>query len=127
MSAETKKVDSYAPIRGEGEIKLVVKKRVRRDCDNCGEPATKEINYCYVNGRSNPASSMYRRDDCSYCSDANAYSCDECERDVERVCCPEGMKWASTFTCNDRHTHRLLYWSERDATAEELARFGSAA
>lgn len=127
MSAETQKVDPYAPITGEGDIKVVIKRRVRRDCDNCGEPAMKEINYCYVNGRRNPASSMYGRDDCTYCSDAKAYACEACERQVQRVCCPDGMGWSSTFTCNDRNAHRFLYWSERDATAEEAYRVGGAA
>lgn len=102
-------------IHGEGDIRIQVQKRVRIGCDNCGEPATKRISYCYVNGRSNPASSMYRRDDCTYCSDAQAWACNECKREVERVCAPDGMQWASTTTLFDQNASTFLRWEDRDS------------
>lgn len=107
-------------IKGEGDTKVIVKTRCRSECDNCGDPATKRHSFCYVNGRRNPASSMYGRDDCTYCSDADAFSCDNCERDVRRVCCPEGMEWGCTFTLNDRNAHMFLTWREREATPAEV-------
>lgn len=108
-------------LKGEGDVKVVIKTRYRRDCDNCGEPATKRITYCYVNGRRNPASSMYGRDDCSYCADAEAFACDECERNVERVCCPDGMKWGSIFTASDHSAHMFLKWGEKEVDSQEAA------
>lgn len=108
-------------LKGEGEMIFVVKERCRRACDNCGEPATKCHNYCYVNGRSNPASSMYGRDDCTCCSDHQAFACDECEREVRRVCCPDGMDWGSTFSAPSGFDHMFLHWVEREVSAPELA------
>lgn len=106
-----------ALIKGEGDVKHSTQVRKRRECDNCGEPATKRISYCYVNGRRNPASSMYGRDDCTYCSDAEAFSCDKCEREVERACCPDGMNWGGTFTANAPNAHMFLQWVETDSPA----------
>lgn len=106
-------------IKGEGDTKVVIKTRCRRECASCGDPATKRHSYCYINGRRNPASSMYGRDDCSYCSDADAFACDDCEQEVRRACCPEGMDWGSTFTLGLGNSHMFLEWRERDATAAE--------
>lgn len=110
---------------GEGDTKAVIKTRVRRECDNCGEPATKRLSFCYVNGRRNPASSMYGRNDCTYCSDHDAYACNECEREVGRVCRPDGMDWSATFTANRNFSHMFLRWTERDATPSEVATLNS--
>lgn len=107
-------------LKGEGDLKVSIKVRHRRECDNCGSPATKRITYCWKNGRSNPASSMYRQDDCSFCADSQAFACDECESDVKRACCPDGMTWTSTFTANDRFASYFLYWVEREPTPSEL-------
>lgn len=118
MGNETRRVDA---LKGEGEIKVVIKRRVRRDCEECGEPATKRLTFCYVNGRRNTASSMYGRDDCTYCFDAEVFACNDCERRVERSMCPDGMNWGSTFTANERTAHLFLRWDEREASADELA------
>lgn len=117
-------IDDIPLLAGEGEIKVVIKKRVRRYCDNCGEVATKRVGFCYINGRRNPASSMYGRDDCSYCVDSDAFSCNECVRSVERNYCPDGMNWAVTFSQGGRCDHMFLKWSERPATEAELAAMG---
>lgn len=110
------------PFKGEGEVKVIIQTRVRRECDNCGNPATKRFSYCYLNGRSNPASSMYKQDDCTWCSDAEAFSCDECKSQVERVCCPDGMSWGGTFSVGGNCEHMFLRWDERNATVAELTR-----
>lgn len=107
-------------LKGEGDKQFIVKERVRHECDNCGEPATKKHSFCYVNGRRNPASSMYGQDDCTYCSDAHAFSCDECEKDVKRVTCPDGMEWGATFEIGGRFNHMFLYWNERPATSKDF-------
>lgn len=109
-----------AQLKGEGERKYVVQERVRRECDNCGEPATKRHTFCYVNGRRNPASSMYGRDDCTYCSDRDAFACDACDQEVRRVCCPDGMNWGGTFSDGYGNDHMFLRWTEREVTAHEI-------
>lgn len=109
-------------LSGEGDIKYVIKTRVRRDCCNCGEPATKRITYLLDNCRRNPASSAYGRDDCTYCSDGEQYACNDCEREVERDT-PVGMSWCGTFTADGRFSHMVLYWVEREVTPENLRDF----
>lgn len=106
-------ITEVKPLRGEGETKTVTSIRTRRGCDDCGEPATKAHGYCYINGRSNPASSMYRRDDCSRCSDAISYACDEHSENVKRVCMPAGMDWGFTATASDQTAHLFLEWIDR--------------
>ena len=107
-----------ALLPGEGDTTVEVYVRRRCGCDNCGEPATKLFSFCYVNGRRNPASSMYGRDDCTYCSDAKAYACEDCQRDVQRVTCPDGMTWGATHTLGNGNEHMFLCW-EQDKAAEE--------
>lgn len=116
----------HTPLKGEGDVKVSIETRVRRECDNCGEAATKKHNYCFVNGRSNPASSMYRRNDCSYCSDASAFSCDACNEEVRRACCPDGMNWASTFSITPAFESMFLHWESRPATEVEAAAIAKA-
>ena len=109
-------------LKGEGDTKVTISTRVRRECDNCGEPATKKISYCYVNGRRDPRSSMYGQDDCTWCSDHGAYACDDCEKEVKRVCCPDEMKWGGTWTLSENNAHMFLEWVDRSATEDEMQR-----
>lgn len=112
--------ESIGTLPGEGEIKVVIKTRMRRECESCGELATKKHEFCYINGRRNPASSMYGRDDCTFCSDHDAYACEDCSREVERDGCPDGMNWAGTRTATPRNAFAFLYWSEREAAPGEI-------
>jgi len=94
---------------GEGETKTMV--RTRRECGNCGEPATKRHAYLWPNARRNPASRGYRRDDISYCSDAERFTCDGCtEYDVLH----DNMEWCSTFSMGERFAHLFLYWASSE-------------
>jgi hypothetical protein len=94
---------------GEGEIKTTTRRHVRRTCCVCGEPAHYKKTFLYENYRSNPASSAYRHDDCSYCEDACAFVCREHLRaDVK----PERMEECSTFPASARFAHMLLHWEE---------------
>lgn len=106
-------------IPGEGEKKLVERTRVRVECGNCGEPATKRHTFLLPNARRNPSSSAYGRDDCSWCSDHEEFACDGCPR-------PRGgqYEWCSTFSItpdNMRFAHMFLRWTERDLTPEQSA------
>lgn len=114
-------ISQQAPIAGEGETRIEVSTQRRRECDNCGEPATKLFWYTYINGRRDPRSSMHGRDDCSWCSDAEAYACDECESEVKRVCCPSEMSWGATHTLGSHNARLFLYWCSRHATPAEAA------
>jgi len=130
QQAVVDEAQEVALLTGEGERKFVMKVRQRRECAECGEPATKKLMFCYINGRRDPRSSMYGRDDCSFCSDYDAFSCSEHGRLVEREHCPDGMNWGGTFSSGGRYDHMLLKWTEReisrDALLAELAKDGAA-
>lgn len=103
---------------GEGERKLVERVRYRHECD-CGRPATKRHSYLLPNARREPASSAYGRDDCSWCSDHETFTCDGCKQ--PRV---DGYEWCSTFSVtpeNTRFAHMLLYWHERTVPTQQVS------
>jgi hypothetical protein len=102
-------IDTIPLLPGEGEIKVVRKTRVRIECENCGEFATKRHTYLLENARRNPASSAYRHDDCSWCSDGDVFTCDACKPTA-----PNGMHWCSTFSVSDRFAHMFLSWVEKE-------------
>ncbi len=104
-------------LEGEGEVKTIIKTRVRHKCENCGEPSTNKHTYLddgpTGNARGNPASSAYGRDDCSWCSDHDLYLCDKCEQRNCEVDVPDNHHWCSTFKIG-RMPHMFLYWDEQE-------------
>jgi hypothetical protein len=96
----------YVPLPGEGEVQTITRTRLRHACENCGEPATKRHTYLHENARRNPASSAYGRDDCTWCSDHEEFTCNTCKRPSV-----EGMGWCSTFGA-ERFPHMFLFWHE---------------
>lgn len=100
----------------EGDIEVVRRILVRHECDRCGEPATKRHTYLLPDARRNPASSAYGRDDCTWCSDEERFTCDEHKREPHI----EGYGWCSTFTYNDRFAHMFTYWRDLDRSKEPL-------
>ena len=96
----------YVPLPGEGDTRIQVRKR--RECAICGLPATKRCSYLWENYRSDPASSAYHHDDCSYCSDDEAFACDA-HVDTVRRDTPRGMVEGSVFHL-PRFARMLLYW-----------------
>jgi len=94
---------------GEGEVKTIVKTRLRRECDICGEPAHYKHTFLVHNARNQPASSAYRRDDCTWCQDAESFVCAEHEKERRA---PDGMSWCSTFRATEQLAHLFLYWHE---------------
>jgi len=94
---------------GEGETKTVTSVRVRRECDECGEPAHYKHTFLLSNARRNPASTAYGRDDCTWCEDDCLYVCRE-HKDLKRP--RDGYSWCSTFAAVDRLKHLFLYWKD---------------
>lgn len=95
-----------------GDLILIQKECVEQTCFECELPATKRITFLYENSRSNPSSSGYRKDDISWCSDEEAFSCEKHEKEVRDNHCPSGMKSCSTFTRSERFEHMFLKWKE---------------
>ena len=107
-------------LKGEGVRRITVDVRVRRSCEECGEPATRCHTFLLDGARSNPQSSAYRKDDCSWCSDEERYSCDAHENAV-RKSPSHGHGWCSTFDVN-RFPHRMLFWHRESVTETEPTR-----
>lgn len=102
----------------EGDVRVIKKTAVSRECENCGERATKKLSYLLENFRSNPASRAYGRDDCSWCSDLDIFCCDseECKRELHRGR-PDGYySGYSTWSRGERFEHMFLEWKEEDIT-----------
>lgn len=96
-------------LEGEGEIQTTIRIKVRRRCETCNGVAIFKHTYLLEGYRSNPASSGYHRDDCSYCEDAATFSCQTCKPEI-----PAGYCTASRYTCGKPFAHLFLEWEEID-------------
>ena len=106
----------YVPLKGEGDVQYIKRTRSRHDCDVCGEPADFRISFLLENARSNPASSGYRGDDISWCSDAERYVCAEHR---EERSAPNGYRWCSTCDLS-KFPHMGLYDRDEKITLEDV-------
>lgn len=77
----------------------------RAECVLCGEPATRKYCWLLKGFRSNPQSKAYGRDDCTWCSDAEAFYCEPCRKDARP---PDGYEAASIFPCTTGFAHMFL-------------------
>ncbi len=93
-----------------GDIRTTVEELVRRECSACGEPATCQVGYILANARTNPASKGYGRDDISWCSDDETWSCEACKWRAEHEA-PDGYEWCSTFP-GDKFPHMVTHWEK---------------
>lgn len=106
-------METLDELPGEGEEQVIRRVRYRHECHNCGEPAHYKQTYLLNGARSNPASSAYRKDDCSWCEDEAIFYCKKGENYGE--CKPphiEGYEQCSTFGASERFAHMFLYWHE---------------
>ncbi len=94
-----------------GDTIIIQKECVEKTCQECGEPATKRITFLYENSRRNPASAGYGKDDISWCSDDEAFSCIVHEKEI-RNNPPRDMNDCSVFTRSERFEHMFLEWKE---------------
>ena len=93
-------------LKGEGDTRTRVERRVRKECAECGEPAVYRHSFLYEGMRSNPASSAFRKDDCSWCSDADVFTCKECKPTLPGGC---DLR-SSRFEIGERFAHMFLEW-----------------
>lgn len=106
--------DTLDVLPGEGEEQTIRRVKYRHECHNCGEPAHYKQTYLLDRARSNPASSAYGRDDCSWCEDESVYYC-KAGRTYGSDCRPpklDGYGECSTFPASQRFAHMFLYWHE---------------
>lgn len=102
--------DTLDVLPGEGTVQIMRQTRYRIECEECGEPAHFKHGYLLEgDARRNPASSAYGRDDCSWCSDQDHFTCKTCKK--PRV---DGYSWCSTFPASKRFAHMFLTWQEEE-------------
>ena len=113
---------------GEGDTKQILRVRERVCCDNCGEPADEKHTYLLPNARRNPKSAGYGKDEISWCSDHEVFSCDACRKLQFRGRPPqEGYEWCATFSLFDRDgkptrfVHMFLRWVDHETLSIEAA------
>lgn len=109
----------------EGDVVLIKKTCVRRECSDCEKPATRRVTWLYRNARNNPASSAYGKDDCSWCSDDDAYGCEEHANKIWHHP-PYGMEICSMFDLQ-RFPHMGLYWIEETVQPQAASSEGRSA
>jgi hypothetical protein len=101
-------VETLDMLPGEGDMKTITMKQLRKECGQCGEPAHFKQSYLVAgNPRGNRASSAYGRDDCSWCSDHEEYLCRTCKAPSV-----DGYEQCSKFPAINRFKHMFLYWYE---------------
>ena len=107
----------YQPLKGEGETQTIKKTRLRQKCIFCSAPATWRITFLVPNARHDCASSGYGKDDISWCSDEESFSCNEHKAEVERYYDkPTSWRtpryeWCASFPLKN-FPHMGLYWKE---------------
>ncbi len=94
----------------KGQKKIVEYIYTERECEECGEPAQYKLTFLLEGGRRNPRSSAYGRDDCTWSSDEEKFSC-EVHKDSVRRNSPEGMSWCSTFD-GKTYPHMVMFWNK---------------
>lgn len=104
-----------AKLKGEGDQETIIRTRVRIDCEKCGdEPANRRHTYLLPNARRDPDSSAFGRDDCSWCSDHEVFTCAACYPEGRHPS-PVGYVWCATFPAIDRFAHMFLRYHETRA------------
>ena len=93
-------------LKGEGDIRTRIDRRARITCEECGELAVYKHSFLLEGMRSNPASSAFRKDDCSWCSDVDVFTCKECRPTLPDGCDPR----SSRFEIGERFAHMFLEW-----------------
>lgn len=104
-------VSGYVPLKGEGDIEIQRRVRVRKYCEVCANrPAKYKHTFLLEGMRNNPASSAYCKDDCSWCEDAAVFTCGPCNPET-----PAGYVGGSRFECTDRFAHMFLEWEDMES------------
>ena len=99
----------------EGDKRIQICRR--RKCEICGELATHQLTFLLPKARINPASSGYRKDDLTYCSDRKLFVCDEHQNERYQFAKNWGIEWCADFPYNDRFKHLFLCWEKKEEEA----------
>lgn len=108
----------------EGDVRIVVERYERRKCDECDELAVFKFTWLLEGFRHNPASTGYGRDDCTYCSDLDAYRCRKCAPSNDWLPDPDGYlaSGRAEYLPDKSHSRRLfMEWHQLTGDEREKA------
>ena len=80
-----------------------------RECEGCGRPAKYRFTFLLELYRGNPASKAYQKDDCSWCSDLDIYSCERCKHTLSQS--PGGYSAGCGIFPLGKFKHMGFYWA----------------
>jgi len=104
-----------------GDLHICAYRWQWRECEECGAAAVYESTFLLPNCRTNPASSAYGLNDCSYCSDEGLFVCEE-----HKYVGMAGFERCSLFPLS-RFPHKGWYKVEDKKTAAILQELWDAA
>lgn len=99
----------------EGVGRTTIEHLERKLCELCGEPAHFRHSYLLENYRTNRASKAYGRDDASWSSDVDVFTCRDCKPETPDGCDPG----RSTFPATEKFAHMFLYWHTDAVNVED--------
>lgn len=108
---------SEEKLPGEGKVVFVKKTRKRFACEECGEPATKKHTFLLQGTRSNPASSAYGRNDCTFCEDTRRFVCEKHNSMWPKL---DGYEWCGTYSVGKTYASTFMYWDEEEVDLQSL-------
>lgn len=98
-------------LRKVGDIEIVKYVWLWRECEECGNPARFKLTFLYQNARSNPASRGYRKDDVSWCQDAERFACGKHENKIWNDPPQDNMSKCSSFPL--KNFQHMGFYKER--------------
>ena len=93
-----------------GDIRITKEVCQWKECEECGNPAKYLITFLFEHFRGNPASKAYQRDDCSWASDLDVFSCEDCRRTLSRA--PKGYDSGYGLMPLKKLRHIGFYWKQ---------------
>ena len=97
-----------------GDTRVYVETLEGRECQECGERADYRISFLLEGFRSDPASSAYGKDDCTWCSDLDFYAC-EAHKSQAAGEAPIGFDRGASIWSIKKFPHFGVEWVRREA------------
>lgn len=94
-----------------GDIRTIKQILKWRECEGCGKPAKYRLTFLLKHFRRNPSSTAYGKDDCSWCSDLDVFSCERCKHTLTQA--PSGYEPECCISPLKRFKHIAFYWQEQ--------------
>ncbi len=104
-----------------GDIRVIRQIAQWRECEGCGKPAKYRLTFLLQDFRSNPASKAFGRDDCSWISDLDIYSCENCKHTLSQS--PHGYNSGCGCFPLIKFKHMGFYWITQPKSENNLGEY----